>query len=117
MDYLIDAQLPKFLCDILNKKGYNAIHVISMANGDESTDKEIADLAHSEKRIVITKDVDFYYSYMTSGLPEKLLLITTGNIKNRALFTLMRKYISVIDSYLTRYNFIELSNDGLVVHE
>jgi len=35
--------------------------------------------------VVITKDSDFKHRHLTGGHPEKLLLVSVGNIKNREL--------------------------------
>lgn len=110
-------QLPAKLCEILAYKHCDTMHVNDMLHGDEITDREIIDLAQLEGRIVITKDADFYHSHMTLGRPGKLLLVTTGNIQNRQLFTLFRAYIDLIEELFSRCSFIELSNEGLIAHE
>ena len=50
-----------------------------------SRDTELLDLADQLNRIIISKDADFYDSFILSGRPKKLLLITTGNISNQEL--------------------------------
>ena len=44
---------------------------------------------------------------MAFGRPIKLLLITTGNIKNKQLFDLMRKNFAIISNAFEKNNFIE----------
>lgn len=117
MKFLIDAQLPVKLCEILEKFGLDSIHVDSLPKGDETSDVEIAKYADDNNLIVITKDFDFYHSHMVLQRPKKLFLISTGNIKNRQLFDLIRSNILVIKSLLQSCDFVELSNDGLTGHE
>lgn len=116
MRFLVDAQLPSKMCEILEDIGFEAEHVESLPGGDESTDREITLHADNNHFMVITKDSDFYYSHMILGEPEKLFLITTGNIKNRDLFDLIRKNAATLKELVKSSGFIELSNDGIFSH-
>lgn len=117
MKLIVDAQLPVKLCEILNELGLDSIHVDELPKGDETPDIEITGFADHENLIVVTKDFDFYHSYMTLGKPKKLFLITTGNLKNRQLFDLFRNNTLVIKNALNRSSFLELSNEGIIEHE
>lgn len=116
MKFLVDAQLPAALCDILKELDHEAIHALELANQDRSTDKEIRDAADRKNRIVITKDTDFYHSHMTIQTPRKLLLITTGNINNRLLFELIGENLSAIEALFGKCDLVELSNNEIVGH-
>lgn len=116
MKFLIDAQLPFLLADILNQKGFLATHTDNLPNKQFTTDKEILDFAKSNDFIVITKDLDFLDSFILNNIPEKLLLITTGNIKNRKLLDLFRNNINTIVELFEKSNLIELNNDQIIVH-
>ncbi|MGK7389149.1 MAG: DUF5615 family PIN-like protein [Candidatus Cyclobacteriaceae bacterium M2_1C_046] len=117
MKFIVDAQLPPLLCEILEKAGFTSLHVDSLPKGDESPDKEIVKYADNNDLIVITKDLDFYYSHMIMGQPKKLLLITTGNIKNKNLFDIIRNNISNLKNLFDSCNYVELNNSGLIGHE
>ena len=117
MKFLVDAQLPPKLYEILETAGFSAVHVDSLPDGDETSDKSICRYADTEGLIVITKDSDFYHSHMLLGQPKKLLLITAGNMKNRTLFDLIRAYTSVITSLFETCRYVEMSNDGIIGHE
>ena len=117
MKLIVDAQLPLKLCEILNQLGLKSIHIDELPQGDETSDIEIIKFADRENLIVVTKDFDFYHSYMTLGKPKKLFLITTGNLKNRQLFNLFRNNSLIIKNALNRSRFVELSNEGLTEHE
>ena len=116
MKFLVDAQLPPKMCEILNNAGFEARHVEALPEGDETPDREIAVYADGHNLMVITKDSDFYFSHMLLHQPQKLFLITTGNIKNRDLFDLIRKHINVIKELVHTCSYIEMSNDGIFGH-
>lgn len=70
MKLIVDAQLPVKLCEILNQLGLNSMHVDELPQGDETPDAEITEFADLENLIVVTKDFDFYHSYMTKEAEE-----------------------------------------------
>lgn len=116
MKFLVDAQLPPKLCEILQMVGLDSEHVDLLPHGDETSDKDIASYANQNNLIVITKDSDFYHSHMIFGEPKKLLLITTGNIKNGELFDLFRINIPTIKNLFNKCDYVELANDSIVGH-
>jgi len=111
--FLVDAQLPPKLCEIIESAGFSAMHVEALPAGDETKDQEIIDYADKHQLIVITKDIDFYHSHMILGKPEKLFLITTGNIRNKKLFNLIRMHSKSFKKLLDNCHYIELSDDGI----
>lgn len=117
MKFLVDAQLPSKLCEILETAGLTSVHVDSLPNEDETSDRDISIYADQEDLIVITKDSDFYHSHMILGQPKKLLLITTGNIKNRRLFDLIRDNAIMIKSLFATCSYVEMTNDSIIGHE
>jgi predicted nuclease of predicted toxin-antitoxin system len=117
MKFLIDAQLPFALCKHLLNRGFDIIHTDNLPNKEFTSDSEIRKISVSENRIVITKDADFLDSYYIKSIPPKLLLVTTGNIRNRDLITLFDLNISKITSLFEQYSFVELSNEEIIGHE
>ncbi|MDF7817465.1 DUF5615 family PIN-like protein [Runella sp. MFBS21] len=91
MKFLVDAQLPFLLATWIKEKGFDTIHTEDLPFKDETGDTEIRKVADQQGRIVITKDSDFYDSFLIHQSPKQLLLISTGNIKNRQLLDLFRK--------------------------
>lgn len=85
MKLILDAQLPVFLCHWLTTEGYPSIHTSFLPAKNKSPDRVILDIAQAEDRIVVSKDTDFYKSFFVIGKPKKLLLVSTGNIKNSEL--------------------------------
>jgi len=116
MKVIVDTQLPTKLCEIIDQLGIDAMHVDELSKGDETSDQEITEYADSNDLFIVTKDADFYHSFMTLQKPRKLLLITTGNLKNRQLFDLFRNNAMIIQKALKRSNFLELSNNGIIEH-
>jgi predicted nuclease of predicted toxin-antitoxin system len=115
--FIVDAQLPYRLTLLLREKGFDVIHTDDMPNKERTTDAEIRTLAKAENRFVITKDNDFFESYIINKSPSGLLLISTGNIINKELFLLFSKYLDLIITHFETYNFLELTNDELFAHE
>jgi predicted nuclease of predicted toxin-antitoxin system len=59
---------------------------LRFAIGRRTSDEENCAIAVRERRIVVTKDRDFVVSFWLKRTPPKLLLISTDNIANEALF-------------------------------
>jgi predicted nuclease of predicted toxin-antitoxin system len=115
MKFIIDEQLPTLLSEWLNSKGYDAIHVLTLGTDKPIPDHVISALSMAEQRIVITKDADFFDSFILYRKPYKLIFVTTGNIKNRALLDLFRAEFQTMLSFLSKNNLIEVSNQHIKV--
>src|SRR5438477_3876521 len=89
MNFLVDAQLPRRMTVWLAAAGGNAIHTLDLPDANRTTDEQINDVADRDRRVVVTKDADFVDSHLLRGRPARLLLISTGNISNRALEALL----------------------------
>lgn len=116
MKVLVDAQLPKKLVDFLLSEGVDAIHTFELNRRNRTPDDVITNIAEIQNRIVITKDIDFFDSFILTGKPSKLLLVTTGNITNKALLELFINNLDVIDSLFENNSVVELSRTEIVVH-
>lgn len=89
MKLLIDAQLPLRLVKRIRGAGFDAIHTLDLPLGNRTPDTEINSLSIREQYIVVTKDADFVNSFHLHRQPYKLLLVSTGNIKNSELEELL----------------------------
>jgi len=85
---LDDAQLPRRLAYFLSTLDIDAKHTLELPKQNATPDQEIIELADKEERIVVTKDSDFLDNYILQGLPQKLLIVSTGNINNNDLIRL-----------------------------
>jgi predicted nuclease of predicted toxin-antitoxin system len=115
MNVLVDAQLPRWMTAWLAAAGCDAIHTLDLPKGNRTTDEQINDVAVREQRVVITKDADFVDSHLLCGRPPKLLLVSTGNISNRDLETLVTPLIPDIVREFGSHSFLELGRAGIIV--
>jgi predicted nuclease of predicted toxin-antitoxin system len=116
MKFLVDAHLPRSLVDQLREMGCDAIHTRDLPRGNRTPDAVINDLSVREQRIVVTKDEDFVTSFLLYHQPYKLLLVSTGNIKNTELEMLFLTNINHIVTAFTAYGFIEIDRTSLIFH-
>jgi predicted nuclease of predicted toxin-antitoxin system len=115
--FLVDAQLPVRVAALLGAAGHDAIHTSELPDGNRSTDREIAQRADAEDRVVVTKDSDFRDSHLLTGRPAKLLVVATGNITNDALLELFGRALEADVAAFDLADFVELHRDDLVVHQ
>lgn len=115
MNFLVDAQLPRRMTAWLAAAGCNAIHTLDLPNKNRTTDDEINDVADWEQRVVVSKGADFVDGHLLRRRPAKLLLISTGNISNRDLETLIVPLIPDILREFQTTTFLELGPTGLIV--
>jgi predicted nuclease of predicted toxin-antitoxin system len=116
MKFLIDAQLPVRLARFLQSAGYDVIHTKDLPQKNSTSDDQINEISLQQKRIVISKDLDFVNSFLTIQKPYKLLLITTGNISNRELEAIFANQFSRLVNLFESHQYIELSRDAIIVH-
>lgn len=115
MRFLIDAQLPVLLKLVLVEKGFEAFHSSDLPKGNNSSDFEIIDFALENNLVVITKDSDFLDSFLLFSKPKKLILVNTGNIKNRALLDIFRTSILQMIDFLQENDALSLSSSEIKV--
>jgi predicted nuclease of predicted toxin-antitoxin system len=113
--FLIDAQLPRRLAHRLTEAGHDALHTLDLPAGNRTSDHEIARLADEQHRVVVTKDADFVHSHQLTGCPRRLLLISTGNIRNVELERLLQVHLGSLVAALGRDSFLELTRTAIVV--
>lgn len=116
MKFLVDAHLPRRLVYRLCEAGHDAIHTLDLPHGNRTTDAEVTTLSLQERRIVMTKDSDFVNSFLLSRQPYKLLLISTGNIKNADLESLLVNQLPAITTAFATDDYVELARTALIIH-
>ncbi|HEY7976082.1 MAG TPA: DUF5615 family PIN-like protein, partial [Ktedonobacterales bacterium] len=77
---------------------------------------EITAISMREERVVVTKDSDFVTTFLLRGQPFKLLLISTGNIRNADLEALLDGEIATISSAFGAHDYLELTRTALITH-
>lgn len=115
MKFLVDEQLPYLLADWLQEKGYDAIHVTSLLTNERIPDGYICERSMAEERVVITKDADFFNTFLLKKQPYMLVYLTTGNLKNRQLLDLFRASLPQLVTTLETAHIIEVNQLAMKV--
>ena len=115
MKFLIDTHLSPKIAALLSSKGHDALHISSLPQKNETGDNEITRISLAEKRIVISKDNDFYYSQILFNKPYKLVLLRTGNLLAKETTSLLEKHFEEILTLLEESSLIEVHLDRLYV--
>jgi predicted nuclease of predicted toxin-antitoxin system len=114
--FLVDAQLPRRLVPRLREAGHEAIHTLDLPHGNRTSDSDINDLSIREEYVVVTKDADFVNSFLLHRKPRKLLLISTGNIRNAELEPLLISNLENIADKLNSFDFVEITRKAIISH-
>lgn len=117
MRFLIDAQLPRRLSTLLADAGHDSIHSSNLPDGNRTTDRDLADIADREDRVVVTKDRDFRDSHLLQNLPRRLLVVATGNVANDDLLALFEANLALIADALDNASLVELGQGSVVIHD
>ena len=116
MKFLVDAQLPQRLVARLREAGHEAVHTLDLPLANRTPDSIINELSVREGYVVVTKNADFVNSFLLQGRPHKLLLISTGNIRNSELETLLMSNLDNIAGQFDSFAFIELNRHAIIFH-
>ncbi|MTF39238.1 DUF5615 family PIN-like protein [Cyanobacterium aponinum AL20118] len=117
MKFLIDAQLPKKLVSLFQDLNQEAIYTLDLPKQNTTQDEEINELSCQYQYIVVTKDKDFLDSFILRKKPYKLLLITTGNIKNSDLINILSNNLLEIITLFENHYFIEVNQTQITIHQ
>ena len=111
----IDAHLPKSIAAFFNE--HDVIHTSELEEGNRTKDKTINVLSVLESGILITKDSDFYYSYIAAGKPQKLVLAKLGNMRLTELKYYFEQNAGKIIELLNSHSFLILERESIRVLE
>jgi len=117
MKFLVDAHLPRRLAYLLRDAGHDAIHTSDLPLQNRTPDEVINEISLTEERLVITKDADFVSTHLIYGRTWKLLLISTGNIKNSDLHRLFEQNLGRIVEAFGLHSYVELGRSHLTIHQ
>jgi tetraacyldisaccharide-1-P 4'-kinase len=87
--FLVDAQLPARLANLLNERGHDAVHTTDLPDGNRSTDTQIAKFADEQDRVVVT---------------------------NTDLLRLFTSHLEAMTNALSGADLVEIGTDSMVVH-
>ena len=116
MNFVIDAQLPRRLAHLFQAYGHTAFHTLDLPDRNLTNDDEIMRFADAHDCVVTTKDSDFVDAFYLQGRPHTLWLLSTGNISNPELETLIRTNIDQVVALFEHYHFVELNRTDLIAH-
>ena len=116
MKFIVDAQLPRRVTRLLGQSGHDALYTLDLPEANRTSDTIILQIAARESRVVVTKDSNFVDSFLLDRKPEKLLLISTGNITNAELEAVLLPNLNAIATALVNNNFVELTQTALIIH-
>jgi predicted nuclease of predicted toxin-antitoxin system len=117
MKFIIDAQLPYGLKYLFVSAGFDALPTDDLPDKERTTDNQIREISLKENRIIVSKDADFVDSFYIRGIPRRLLLISTGNIRNREFFKLFEDNITQVIELFSHCNLVEMNNQEIIGHE
>lgn len=93
------------------------MHTRDLPLQNATSDTAINDISIEQGRVVITKDADFVDSFLTIQKPSKLLLVSTGNIRNSELDEIFKNNLSTLVNLLQNNNYIEINREEIIVHQ
>jgi predicted nuclease of predicted toxin-antitoxin system len=111
--FLVDAQLPRRLAELLNLLGHDALHTLDLPEKNRTSDENLIEVTLKEDRVLVTKDSDFVDSFLVRGLPPRLLFVTTGNVRNEELLRLFRTNLPALLKALETHTFVEIDRSGM----
>jgi predicted nuclease of predicted toxin-antitoxin system len=113
MKFLIDAHLPPSLRNVFLENSFHAIHTIDLPKQNDTQDAEINQFITENNYVLITKDYDFYDTFIIKQIPEKLILLRTGNIAKNDLIQLFKENLVHILTLLEEYDLLVLTKQSL----
>ena len=116
MKFIVDAHLPRRLGLLLKQAGHDTIHTLQLPLGNRTPDSILNELSVGEQRVLVTKDSDFVNSFLLRQEPWKLLLVSTGNIRNDDLIAIFQANLEIVVPGFERFDFIEINQAEVIFH-
>ncbi len=113
MKFLLDAHIPRAIGDVLNE--YDCVHTSELEKGNLTKDTIINSISIQENRTLITKDTDFYYSYLANRKPYKLVLVKLGNFRLKAFIDYFTRNKEYIIEALKNHSFLILKEEKIKI--
>ncbi|MBX2954663.1 MAG: DUF5615 family PIN-like protein [Cyclobacteriaceae bacterium] len=115
MKFIIDAQLPPSLVTLFRKNGFDCVHTNELPLKNFTPDNQIRRLSLDQKRIVITKDTDFFHSYILHKEPYKVIFVTVGNMRLGELKKLFESNFEKVITAIETHGLIEINKSGVII--
>lgn len=85
-----------------------------MPLGNDTQDNEILVIAVNNSATVISKDSDFYHSFLLYRKLPKLVIVKVGNMKLAEMKKLFEAQANQIIQALEEYDLLELHSDKII---
>ena len=115
MIFFFDAHLPYSVCKYFRELGHTAFHTSDFPLGNATTDNWLSEEAAKKGAVVVSKDTDFFHSFLLNRKPPKLILVKVGNLKLRDMKLLFETQAENLSMLLESHDLIELHIDKAVV--
>ncbi|WP_439474794.1 DUF5615 family PIN-like protein [Algoriphagus formosus] len=115
MKFLLDANIPPSLAE--DFRGHEVFTTELLSNRNASKDSEIIQFTLENELILITKDFDFYHSFLQGRKPKKVILVKLGNMKIRELRSYFRRNLSKIIELFETSSMLILTPDEILTFE
>lgn len=116
MKFLIDAQLPPVLKFVFLNRGYEAIHTLDLSKKNDTPDSEILEIAIENNYILVTKDKDFYNSFLLKKQPRKLIMVKAGNMRIREMKSIFEQNFDKLIQLLKYKDLVIVGIDKIDLH-
>ena len=114
MIFIIDAHLPKSLCKYFRALGHTAFHTTDFPMGNATSDSWLSEEAAKQAAVVVSKDSDFFHSFLLHRKPPKLIMVKVGNLKLRDMKQLFETQAENLALLLESHDLIELYFDKTI---
>jgi predicted nuclease of predicted toxin-antitoxin system len=115
MKLILDAHLPASLAQYF--PGHDVLHTSALPEGNFTSDHTINQISILEDRVLITKDSDFYHSYVATRKPKKLVLVKLGNMRLKELKAYFERNARQLIKLLEEHSFLILEASKIRVLE
>ena len=84
-----------------------------MPDGNATQDEVIIKIIGD--RTIVSKDSDFYQSFLIKRIPQKLIFVKVGNMRGKVMLSLFRKQAETMIDLLGQYDCLELHPGKIIV--
>lgn len=78
-----------------------------------TSDDVISKISISQERILISKNFDFYHSFILKREPYKILLVRVGNMKKSSVNDLILDNLESITGYFETGHMVEITRSSV----
>jgi predicted nuclease of predicted toxin-antitoxin system len=114
MRFIIDAHLPAAIKRYFSAAGFESVHASELPKGNSTPDEELVQFAGLDG-VIITKDEDFYQSFLLKKRPSKLILVKFGNLRLHETIEVFSRLTQLLIELIDKHDLVELYRDRIIV--